>query len=116
MIAVNIVCIFIVDLLQFSSAHFTARQGLLRADVGGYPLAHLMDDFEEKSQSKELQERTAALHRQAPSPMASALRLTPEYFDKLVAYFEYLDTDPADGKLSLLEFMKAAKYSEREEP
>jgi len=108
MIALNAVILFLAEASKCSTAHFVAKRGLLRAEGGGHPLTHLMDDFKERSQSKQLQNRTAALHSEAP--MASALRLKPEYFNKLVSYFEYLDSEPKDQKLSLMEFMQVARY------
>lgn len=81
----------------------------MRVEGGDHPLAHFMDDFNEKSKSKALQDRSAVLQGGPPNPFATALRLRPEYFTKLVAYYEHLDSNP-NKKLSEYEFMKVSDW------
>jgi Ca2+-binding EF-hand superfamily protein len=111
MSALGIFGLFLVQSVYFSSSHFVVKHGSLRAEGGGFYdfLGHFMDDLHEKSKWKNLQDRSTVLQGQAPSPLASALRLEPEYFNKLVSYFEYLDKN-SDQKLSEWEFIKVTDY------
>jgi len=81
----------------------------LRAEGGDHPLTHFMDDYNEKSKSKALQDRSVVLQGGPPNPFASALRLRPEYFNKLVAYYEHLDSNP-NKQLSEFEFTKVIDW------
>eukprot|EP00746_Dinoflagellata_sp_MGD_P162551 gnl/MRDRNA2_/MRDRNA2_90162_c0_seq1.p1 gnl/MRDRNA2_/MRDRNA2_90162_c0~~gnl/MRDRNA2_/MRDRNA2_90162_c0_seq1.p1 ORF type:complete len:317 (-),score=71.41 gnl/MRDRNA2_/MRDRNA2_90162_c0_seq1:17-967(-) len=109
MMCMNIFLIFIAETLHFSAAFFVAKRGSFKAQAAGPPFAHLLDDFNEKIKMKSLQNRTTVLQGDVPSAYALSLRLKPEYFNELVSYFEYLDTNH-DKTLSELEFMQVAKY------
>lgn len=109
MMGMNIVFIFFAEILHFSAAHFISKRDLFKAHAEGLPFEHLLDDFKEKIKLKSLQNRTTVLQGDAPSAFAGALRLKTDYFNELVSYFEYLDTNH-DQTLSELEFMQVAKY------
>jgi len=109
MMVTNIVLIFFAKSLHSCAAFFVSKKSSFKAQAEGPLFAHLLDDFNEKIKTKSLQERTTVLQGDAPSAFALALRLKPEYFNQLVSYFEYLDTNQ-DKTLDELEFMQVAKY------
>lgn len=109
MLAMNMVFILFANSMRLGAAFFVSKKSSFKAETAGSPFAHLLDDFNEKVKLKSLQDRTTVLQGEAPSPLAPALRLKPEYFNKLVSYFEYLDTNK-DKSLGEIEFMQVAKY------